>query len=158
MKFIDSLHSQALEAAKRFKQAEADLVELFQKIEEARVFSKLGYTSLFDYGVKALGLSETFLEKNDPVRKANRARPQLVPGPVNQSGRSKIPNITRHALNFRDKGQCTFVDIKGVRCGQERWVEIHHIKPVSEGSSNSISNLTTLCFHHHRFTHQVSKV
>lgn len=26
-------------------------------------------------------MSELFLEKNDPVRKANRARPQLVPDP-----------------------------------------------------------------------------
>lgn len=58
MNFINSLHSQALEAAKRFKQAEADLLEIFQKIEDARVFSKLGYASLFEYGVKALGLSE----------------------------------------------------------------------------------------------------
>ena len=52
------LHAQALDAARRFKKAEADLVEIFQKIEEGRVFAKMGYASLFEYGVKALGLSE----------------------------------------------------------------------------------------------------
>src|SRR6185312_7408275 len=275
---INELHTQALDAVKRFKKAEADLVEIFQKIEEARVFAKMGYTSLFEYGVKALGLSEantyafiqvgrksktvpalkeairsgaltvskakkivsvitpenqedwlekaktlskeklekevarenpravvserakyvsedrvelrlgiseellkklkriqdlesqrsrkaasledaleklaeTYLEKNDPIKKAERVRPQLVPGLVANGVRVKIPAITRHAVNLRDQGQCTHTHTDGSRCEQKRWIETHHIQEVSQGGSNSISNLTTVCFHHHRLRH-----
>lgn len=278
---MNPLHVQALEAAKRFKKAEADLIDIFQKIEDAKVFRKMGYSSLFDYGVKALRLSEAntyafiqvarksrdvpalksarrdgslsvskakkivsvitsenqedwlmkaqslsknllekevarvnpktavqesskyvtecrlelklgiseellknlkrvqdiesqrtrksasledalremtelYLERNDPVRKAERARPQLVPGPVEGEGRKRVPAVLKHAIQFRDEGQCTHLNPDGSRCTQTRWLETHHLKPVSMGGTNSISNLTTLCFHHHRLRHDVS--
>jgi hypothetical protein len=54
-----AIHQKALEAAARFKRAEADLISILQEVEGSRVFMKLGYTSLFAYSVEALGLSES---------------------------------------------------------------------------------------------------
>ena len=82
------LHAQALDAARRFKKAEADLVEIFQKIEEGRVFAKMGFASLFEYGVKALGLSEAntyaFIQvgrKSKTVPALQRGHPLRLPHP-----------------------------------------------------------------------------
>jgi hypothetical protein len=323
---IQELHEKALNAAKKFKQAESDLVEIFQELDLVKAFMKLGYASLFEYGVKALGLSEAntyafiqvaraarevpalktaiqsglltvskakriapvitpenqndwlakaqtlskaglekeiaranpgfavtersryvtaerlelmlgvsedlfeklkrvqdlvsqkaqnaasleaalaemaelYLEKNDPERKATRARFRIIlaesekgssgsetlsevlqqgPGPVptlvsipnsssnrglvsnsssgsipnSGSSRKRIPNATRHALNVRDQGRCTHIADDGTRCGQRRWIQIHHRTPVARGGTNDLNNLETLCFRHHQFEHE----
>jgi 5-methylcytosine-specific restriction endonuclease McrA len=278
MNFIQQLHERALEAAKRFKHAESDLIEIFQGLDETKGFIQFDCTSLFEYGIKVLGLSEgttdalirvarksrevpelkeavrtgkvtmskakkiasvitpenqeswlskaqtlsksalekevaganpelavperaryvtdkrlelklgvseelmkklerikdlvsqkkrssatfesaleelaeLYLERNDPLRKAQRAKLQVVPGPVNSQGRSTIPAMTLHALTMKDGSQCTHLRTDGTRCPSRRWLQIHHKKPVSEGGQNGLSNLTTLCFQHHRFVH-----
>ncbi|MBI2605974.1 MAG: HNH endonuclease [Deltaproteobacteria bacterium] len=40
-----------------------------------------------------------------------------------------------------------------MRCEQKRWLQVHHIKPVSLGGGNTLENLTTLCSGHHRMRH-----
>jgi hypothetical protein len=55
---IQDIHQRALKVAERFKQAEADLISILQEVEASRAFVELGFTSLFKYCVKALGLSE----------------------------------------------------------------------------------------------------
>lgn len=55
---MNPIHKKALEVATRFKQAEADLISVLQEVDHAKVFLMLGYTSLFNYCVQALGLSE----------------------------------------------------------------------------------------------------
>lgn len=68
---IQELHQRALEAAKRFFQAEADLLELLQEIDACKGFRNLGHTSLFSYAVNALKLSEsTALNFINVARKA----------------------------------------------------------------------------------------
>jgi hypothetical protein len=52
------IHNRALEAAGRFKKAEAELVEILGEIDRSRTYRELGYPSLFQYCVQALGLSE----------------------------------------------------------------------------------------------------
>jgi len=56
---MDAIHQKALAVAARFKRAEADLISVLQEVQAARVYVKLGYTSLFNYCVQALGLSES---------------------------------------------------------------------------------------------------
>src|ERR1700733_9773455 len=55
---IQEIHERALKAAGRFKRAEADLISVLQEVEASRVFVELKFTSLFQYCVEALGLSE----------------------------------------------------------------------------------------------------
>jgi 5-methylcytosine-specific restriction endonuclease McrA len=59
MKSFQEIHQKAVEAAQRFKKAEADLISVLQEVESSKTFFELGYTSLFQYVVQSLELSES---------------------------------------------------------------------------------------------------
>jgi len=107
------------------------------------------------------------LEREDPLARAKRqvakgkAEPsQLGPGTVAMAGagdpaakRKPIPAATRHKLLVKFNGQCGFVHRDGNRCGQRRFLDVHHIKPLCEGGTDELSNLELLCSGHHRTRH-----
>lgn len=121
-------------------------------------------------------LATQFLWRHDPVEKASRHRAKrrkedsdessvapveserltesverLVTSRVERTG---IPAEILHQVNWRDQRRCTYLLPDGRRCDQTRWIEIHHIRPVSQGGSSSPENLTTLCAAHHRYLHE----
>jgi hypothetical protein len=69
--------------------------------------------------------------------------------------RVTIPSKVLHQVNFRDGRRCTHANQDGVRCNQGRFIEIHHIIPVTNGGQNTLENLTTLCTAHHQFIHRI---
>src|SRR5262245_13703006 len=77
MTVIDQIHQAALAAAGKFKRAEAGLIEALQKVDESRAFMKLGYTSLFNYSVQGLGLSESTAASFVTVSRKARVVPEL---------------------------------------------------------------------------------
>jgi hypothetical protein len=264
-----TIHQRALEAAGRFKRAEAELVKALGEVDRHRVFLELGYTSLFSYCVQALGLSENVAVNFIAVSRKAREVPELqaaldggvlgvskakkivpvlspqnptewiakassmscrslerevvkvapreatperirpvsedraelrlgispaaqeklkriqdlesqrrrkaatleetleallevylaVKDPVRRAERilEKLPvtgPVTKHVVARRDGGQCTHRDPRGIRCGNRRWIEVHHVKPRSLGGGDFPSNLVTLCSAHHRLAHQ----
>ena len=74
---MNEIHKKALEVAKRFKRAEADLISVLQEVESARVYVRLGFTSLFSYCVQALGLSESVAANFITVARKAREVPVL---------------------------------------------------------------------------------
>jgi hypothetical protein len=62
----------------------------------------------------------------------------------------------KHAVFLRDEGRCTFVNEQGEHCGADRYLHVHHIKMMSHGGTNELSNTTTLCAAHHDLVHQLS--
>lgn len=103
---------------------------------------------------------ELYLKKHDPVKKAQRvlAKPEkLSSSRVNhkQSRRQPIVARTKHEVIKRDQGQCNHRDKNGRRCEQKRWLDVHHRVPVSQGGTNQLDNLVTLCKTHHSFQHQL---
>jgi 5-methylcytosine-specific restriction endonuclease McrA len=100
-------------------------------------------------------LIEFYLERKDPVRKAERNR-KAPKSKKFSPGRKPLSAEERHAVNIRDRGCCTFVGPDGKRCGSDRWTEIHHIHPVHLGGTNDPENLTTLCSFHHDLVHQLT--
>jgi 5-methylcytosine-specific restriction endonuclease McrA len=70
--------------------------------------------------------------------------------------RKPIPASIQHQLQLRDQGQCTHRDQGGRRCPSRRFLEAHHIKPVSNGGDNSLENLTLFCSGHHKSMHQMT--
>jgi 5-methylcytosine-specific restriction endonuclease McrA len=74
---MNAIHKKALEVATQFKRAEADLIAILQEVETARVFEKLGFTSLFNYCVQALGLSESVAANFITVSRKAREIPVL---------------------------------------------------------------------------------
>jgi len=59
-----------------------------------------------------------------------------------------IPPAMRRALRSRDKG-CRFPG-----CTHDKYVDGHHIKHWADGGETDISNLVTLCRHHHHLVHE----
>jgi 5-methylcytosine-specific restriction endonuclease McrA len=62
--------------------------------------------------------------------------------------RSTIPPAVRAKVLARDGHRCT-----SPGCGSTRFLEVHHLAPRSQGGSNRVENLVTLCSRCHRFTH-----
>lgn len=123
-----------------------------------------------------LAAIEIYLEKNDPLRKAERSHQKVeppkiakqdsttpraakpVPGRVIFNKRAHIPSAISHAIALRDQRQCTHLSSHGERCKNTRWLEVHHIQPKHLGGSDTPANLTTLCSIHHSFLHQTERL
>jgi 5-methylcytosine-specific restriction endonuclease McrA len=112
-------------------------------------------------------MADTFLDKNDPVRKAQRILSKQVKMTVNDAfqeqnsrpaisknsaqdlrTRKSLTNQLKHQVHLRDQGKC-----QETNCEDARWIDIHHIRPVSEGGDNILENLITLCRVHHQGQH-----
>ncbi len=112
-------------------------------------------------------LLKVYLEKHDPVEKAQRAknrsdkkakstqpsRDRSKPA-LAKSNRRAIKAEVLHAVNLRDKSGCQAELPDGTKCKSTRWLDIHHITPKSEGGADTIENLITLCSSHHRVWHK----
>jgi 5-methylcytosine-specific restriction endonuclease McrA len=104
-----------------------------------------------------------YLKHKDPVQKAKRAqkKSELFVRRVslkkpNHSKRVPLSAAQKHVVFARDEGRCTHIGADGKRCNSDRWVEVHHIRPVSLGGGNEPENLTTLCSFHHDLAHQLN--
>ncbi|MEK7357914.1 MAG: HNH endonuclease signature motif containing protein, partial [Bdellovibrionota bacterium] len=99
----------------------------------------------------AIDATASYEEKPTPMKSA-QCDSELVLGRVR-----KIPAAVRHAVNLRDRGQCTYTDELG-RCATTRWTDMHHVIPRSEGGLDTVENLATVCKTHHQFIHEPSRV
>ena len=114
--------------------------------------------------------AEEYLERRDPVRAQARAPRKEEPRPAAgrpavgaglcarryKLNRTLLTAAQRHAVHACDGGRCTHVGESGRRCGADRFVDIHHVHPVSRGGGNEPENLTTLCSYHHDLVHRTS--
>ncbi|MBY0471447.1 HNH endonuclease [bacterium] len=106
-------------------------------------------------------MADLYLQKNDPLEKAKRSKP-LAPARVSTEAkttpsrpwktRRKYAAPLRHSIQKRDQAQCTQVT-QGKRCTERRWLDIHHLKPLSQGGETTLTNLTLLCRGHHQLLH-----
>jgi len=134
-----------------------------KKLERARDLISQSLQKPASYQTTLGTLLNLYLDKKDPVVKARRAKTSLrtrergPSAPMKNTRRPPLPAQIKHAVMLRDEGQCTQTDEKGMRCTQKRWISFHHLKPFAKGGEDSIENLTTLCFAHHRFQHQARK-
>lgn len=87
---------------------------------------------------------DTELPKLEPMLEATHSL-------RNVKHKSVTPNMKAQVLK-RDNTQCTYF-FNGRRCTATRWLQLHHKRPKAMGGDNSVSNLTTLCFHHHEMQH-----
>ena len=54
---IRSIHEKAIQFAKDFKKAETDLISILQEVKQKRVYLSFGFTNMFDYCTRGLGLT-----------------------------------------------------------------------------------------------------
>jgi hypothetical protein len=167
-----------------------DLVRYeFNLTEEESALFRRAQDILCQKKGKSVSLSETqtellkcFLDKHDPVRKAqrntkhndpsvrdasvqdqsrDRSDDQTQSPSQNQSStkktssakRTSIPAAEIHKVNLRDHGQCQARLPDGSKCCETKWIHFHHVTPKSKGGSDKAENLVTLCSAHHRIWH-----
>jgi 5-methylcytosine-specific restriction endonuclease McrA len=105
--------------------------------------------------------SVEYLKHRDPVEKAKRAQAKTAPPRrpcLNKDPKYRTPLTAqeKHAVFARDGGRCTHVGADGIRCSRERWLHVHHLRPVGMGGGNEPENLTTVCTTHHELAHQMA--
>ncbi len=74
-------------------------------------------------------------------------------GVISLRRKRTISAVRKHQIYFKWKGQCSYTDERGERCLETRFLDIHHIHPVSKGGTDDLKNLTLLCKGHHRMIH-----
>ncbi|MDR3608752.1 MAG: HNH endonuclease signature motif containing protein [Oligoflexia bacterium] len=98
-------------------------------------------------------MADVYLERKDPVIKAERILNKSVKHVTGHVTAKAIPATIKHQVQLRDGGQCAHLDSQGVRCGSRRWLDVHHIRHRAYGGDNGLENLVTLCSAHHRMQH-----
>jgi hypothetical protein len=48
----------------------------------------------------------------------------------------------------RDAGRCAYVDERGERCRETRYLELHHGRPFARGGTHAVENLALRCAAH----------
>jgi hypothetical protein len=95
MQFIH--HERAVQAARSYQQAEVELVSALQAVESSREFVELGYSSMFTYSVRELGLSESVAYSAISVARKARVVPELharmAAGAISLSKAKKIASV-----------------------------------------------------------------
>lgn len=54
----------------------------------------------------------------------------------------------RREVYVRDEGRCSFVDERGERCCETRYLELHHLEPFAKGGTHCVANLALRCAAH----------
>jgi hypothetical protein len=59
-----------------------------------------------------------------------------------------IPAAVRREVYRRDGARCTYVDARGLRCAETRYLELHHLRPFALNGAHEVSNLALRCAAH----------
>jgi hypothetical protein len=134
-----------------------------QDLESTRQKKTVSLEGVFEVFV------EEYLQKHDPVEKAERVSRRPLRGAVTRLAlkeiqsenssrelvRTSIPAGVRHAVQLRDQGRCTYVHPgSGERCTSRRFLHLHHKKSVNGNGAHSPENMTLLCSAHHSDHHR----
>ena len=63
----------------------------------------------------------------------------------------RIPAHVKREVWERDGGRCTFVGSHGHRCGERRFLEFDHIRPVARGGEATVEDLRLCCRAHNQY-------
>ncbi len=133
--------------------------EGFKKVRRVQDLLSQRWSKSASYEELLEALCDEFLHRHDPLMRAKRAKnpTEILETYLPGDGPPRaIPAGVRHEVNLRDETRCTHTDGLGNRCANSRWLELHHVQPVSRGGSHTTDNLTTLCWAHHRKAHRAS--
>lgn len=124
---FESIHSRALEASARYKQLEADLIEILQQIEAHRVYLRRGHSSLFAYVTGELGISENAAYTLITVARKAREVPALKDRI--RSGSLTISNARRVATVVTPQNQNEWIEKASQLSARQLEKEIAKVKP-----------------------------
>jgi 5-methylcytosine-specific restriction endonuclease McrA len=129
--------------------------ELNARIEKCKVLLSGKYPEGVSQEILLEELTEMFLERRDPERRAERrekrkSNPRRVKQDAGETSRYISP-ATRDKVYTRDGGRCTYVGSNGKQCNATWDLEIHHDEtPYARGGDHSVKNLRLLCAAHNK--------
>ncbi len=101
MESFKQIHERAVACAKRFLQAEAELLGIIQTIEAKKIFRDLGYSSVFQYVTEALKLSESqaysFISVARKAKEVPALKKAIVDGRLNVCKAKRIVSVINHS-------------------------------------------------------------
>jgi 5-methylcytosine-specific restriction endonuclease McrA len=145
-------------------------VELVERAKALMARERPG-VSLGELHLEAMKLLVTSLEKRKFAAGASpepRHRAAKVPEPrqrgdhdpslrqhgdqvANRHGRSRhVPAAIRREVYERDAARCSYVDNRGERCCETRYLELHHLAAFAQGGTHHAANLALRCAAHNR--------
>lgn len=124
---IEQIHTQAVEVSGRFKKAEADLIEVLQRVEEHQVFIKRGHSSLYAYVTGELGLAENTAYSLITVARKAREVPALKE--QIQAGEMTLSNARRVAAVLTPQNQDEWIKKACDLSARQLEKEIVRVKP-----------------------------
>jgi hypothetical protein len=62
-----------------------------------------------------------------------------------------VPAEVKREVWKRDEGQCTFIGHNGHRCGERRFLEFDHVRPVALGGESTVDDLRLRCRIHNQY-------
>lgn len=142
-----------------------DEMDLFRRAQEL-VCQKLRRPATL--AETQVALLTAFLDRHDPVKKADRSRERSLKSAAQSrtlpkvsvestlpfDHRATIPAKVKHEVFKRDQGRCQAHLPDGTKCESRKWIDLHHLRPVSAGGADTLDNLITLCSGHHRIHHR----
>jgi len=74
---FEQVHQRAMDISACYKKSESELMDVFAQIERHKVYFHYDCSSLFQYGLKVLGLSESVIYNLIAVMRKSREVPEL---------------------------------------------------------------------------------
>ncbi|HYO96740.1 MAG TPA: hypothetical protein VER33_19645 [Polyangiaceae bacterium] len=112
-------------------------------VSEPRPATRMGGSSPREQSAPATTASEPAWNKHDippaALEQRNRA--------PRQRGRH-VPAGTKREVFLRDAGRCSYVDERGERCRETRYLELHHLQPFAQGGEHVATNVALRCAAH----------
>lgn len=62
-----------------------------------------------------------------------------------------IPAEVKRAVSARDRGRCAYVAPNGRRCGEQRFLEFHHLHPYGSHGKPTVDNIQFRCRAHNQY-------
>jgi len=106
-----ALHQRALKLAQTYQKTEVELVEIFQKIIEKKVYIAMGYSNIYRYAVSELKLSEdrvyNFLAVTRKIREIPEIKSELKNGNLTVSKVRKVTSVItpQNACDWLEKAK-----------------------------------------------------
>jgi hypothetical protein len=123
--------------------------ELREKLERLRALLRSEVPD-GDLGAVVEKAVDVMLERIE-ARRFGRTRSPRKKAPPSDPSSRHIPAEVRRFVHQRDGGQCRFVDEKGRRCAERRWLEYHHRHPFGKGGGKEPENICLMCHPHNRY-------
>jgi hypothetical protein len=71
--------------------------------------------------------------------------------PANEAASRHVPAAIRRAVVRRDGGRCSYVSPRGVQCGEQEFLEFHHIDPWARSGTHSVDGIALRCRAHNQY-------